>query len=44
MAIGITDRAKQEVSRILEDQNLPDGTALRERRNGLSGVANRIGT
>ena len=41
MAVGITERAKKEVNRIIEDQNLPDGTALRVgvKGGGCSGLA-----
>ena len=45
MAIGITERAKAEVSRILEDQNMPDGTALRGggKGGGCSGFSYTLG-
>ena len=45
MAIGITERAKSEVSRILVDQNMPDGTALRVgvKGGGCSGFSYTLG-
>ncbi|MDG1048952.1 MAG: iron-sulfur cluster assembly accessory protein [Planctomycetota bacterium] len=45
MAIGITERAKSEVTRILEDQNMPDGTALRVgvKGGGCSGFSYTLG-
>ena len=45
MAIGITERAKKEVTRILEDQNMPDGTALRVgvKGGGCSGFSYTLG-
>ena len=45
MAIGITERAKKEVVRILDDQNMPDGTALRVgvKGGGCSGFSYTLG-
>ena len=45
MAIGITERAKNEVSRILVDQNMPDGTSLRVgvKGGGCSGFSYTLG-
>ncbi|MEC7233179.1 MAG: iron-sulfur cluster assembly accessory protein [Planctomycetota bacterium] len=45
MAVGITERAKKEVNRIIEDQNLPDGTALRVgvKGGGCSGFSYTLG-
>ena len=45
MPVGITERAKQEVTRILEDQNMPDGTALRVgvKGGGCSGFSYTLG-
>ena len=43
--IGITERAAQEVKRILEEQNLPDQTALRVgvKGGGCSGFSYTLG-
>ena len=43
--ISITDRARDEVKRILEEQNLPDGTALRVgvKGGGCSGFSYTLG-
>ena len=43
--IGITERARDEVKRILEEQNLPDGTALRVgvKGGGCSGFSYTLG-
>ncbi|MEM7311103.1 MAG: iron-sulfur cluster assembly accessory protein [Planctomycetota bacterium] len=43
--IGITERAAQEVRRIIADQNLPDGTALRVgvKGGGCSGFSYTLG-
>lgn len=43
--IGLTDRAAKEVRRIVEEQNLPDGTALRVgvKGGGCSGFSYTLG-
>ncbi|MEL6429038.1 MAG: iron-sulfur cluster assembly accessory protein [Planctomycetota bacterium] len=45
MAIGITERARNEVTRICSEQNLPDGTALRVgvKGGGCSGFSYTLG-
>jgi iron-sulfur cluster assembly protein len=45
MAISLTDRAAKEVKRIIEDQNLPDGTNLRVgvKGGGCSGFSYTLG-
>ena len=43
--IGITEKARAEVSRIMEDQNLPEATALRVgiKGGGCSGFSYTLG-
>lgn len=45
MAIKITERAVKEIKRIIEDQNLPEGTALRVgvKGGGCSGFSYTLG-
>ena len=45
MGVSITERAVKEVRRIVEDQNLPDGTALRVgvKGGGCSGFSYTLG-
>ena len=45
MAIGLTDRAANEVRRIVEEQNLPDATSLRVgvKGGGCSGFSYTLG-
>lgn len=45
MPIGITERARNEVTRILVEQNLPDGTSLRVgvKGGGCSGFSYSLG-
>ena len=45
MAIGLTDRAVDELERIIGDQNMPDGTALRVgvKGGGCSGFSYTLG-
>ena len=45
MGVSITERAIKEVKRIIEDQNLPDGTALRVgvKGGGCSGFSYTLG-
>lgn len=45
MAIGVTDRAVQELRRIIDEQNMPEGTALRVgvKGGGCSGFSYTLG-
>ena len=45
MAVGLTDRAVKEVRRIVEEQSLPDATALRVgvKGGGCSGFSYTLG-
>ena len=45
MAISLTDRAAAEVKRIISEQNMPDGTALRVgvKGGGCSGFSYTLG-